>query len=324
MCVVQYAINECVTVNHDTAQLDLPAPAGEHAARTSLTPGWRTWATRTAFVVSGLILLSAAALKLLGWNVSPFAQYGWLLSPAVQVSAVIWEVLLGFWLLATVVKATTGRNATLPWLFTVLTFLAFAIVSGYLGYIGQANCGCFGLIQASPWTAFGLDVTILGLLALGIPGRVRHTEFSGSSSFGTQLKWLGAVAVFLVATTGVGTLVFGSLDVAVAKLRGESLGTDPTVLDFGTGKSGELLSTKVTVRNYTGKPVRLIGGTSDCSCLTTQDMPITIEPGSSANIAVKLKVPAANRGQMNRWIELFTDCPQQRTVRLTAGCVVTE
>ncbi|MEO2088913.1 MAG: DUF1573 domain-containing protein [Gemmataceae bacterium] len=268
------------------------------------------------------MLLAAAALKLIGWNVAPFAQYGWLLTPTVQTAAVAWEVILGGWLLTSVTPSPLrggGRGVgspSLPWFLAVLTFLAFATVSGYLGLIGQANCGCFGLIQASPWAAFTVDLVALGLLALGRPAKIVDT-------LRVPIGLIGVIAA-LALLAGLGTLAFGSLDAAIAKLRGEPLGVSPAVLDFGTGKPGESLSTSVTVRNFTTDPVRLIGGTSDCSCLVTQDLPVTIPPGESVSIAVKLKVPGGTPGQMTRWVEVFTDCPGQRTVRLTATCRVTE
>jgi hypothetical protein len=102
----------------------------------------------------GLLLLAAAGLKLYGMNVAPFAQYGWLTAPWVQVLAVLWEVALGLWLLS-------GAHRAGAWAVAVGTFAAFAAVSGYLGWIGQANCGCFGAIQASPWHAFAVDVVAL-------------------------------------------------------------------------------------------------------------------------------------------------------------------
>src|SRR5207244_386975 len=128
----------------------------------------------------------------------------------------------------------------------------------------------------------------------------------GTPSVGSCIRrllfGLGSVGVVLAAVAGVGVARFGSLDAAVARLRGESLGVTPAVLDFGSGRMGELLSATVTVQNYTDSPVRLVGGTSDCSCITTQNMPVTIEPGGSATVGVKLKVPAGAAGQMTKRI----------------------
>jgi len=266
---------------------------------------------KVASILCGLLLLAAAGLKLYGLNYSPFAQYGRLLTPTVQSFAVVWEVLLGFWLLS-------GSSRFLSWLTAMVTFIGFAIVSGYLGIIGQASCGCLGVLEASPWAAFALDVSALVLLIVGRP------PWTGWACSQAGLKWVGGFAALLAVIVGVGIFVFGSSEAAIARLRGESLRVTPAVLGLGSGTPGTLLTTLVTVRNYTSHPVRLIGGTSDCSCITTQNMPVTIEPGDSTTIGVKMKVPSANAGQLTRWVELFTDCPNQRTLRLTVGCRVEE
>lgn len=271
--------------------------------------GWRRWAVTVAAVACGGVLLAAAGLKLVGWNVSPFAQYGWLLSPTVQTFAVIWEVLLGIWLLS-------RKSPFLSWLAAVATFVTFAAVSGYLGVIGQATCGCFGVIQASPWAAFAVDVAAIALLTAGRPPVANRADVIGVA------KWAGTVAVPLVVAAAAGVLTFGSLDAAIARLRGESLGVSPKALNFGRGEPGDILTAELTISNFSTQPVRLIGGTSDCSCLATMDMPLTIAPGGSAAIRVELKVPAATPGELNRSVEVFTDCPTHRIIRLTAGCVV--
>jgi hypothetical protein len=264
-----------------------------------------------AAVACGSVLLAAAGLKLVGWNVSPFAQYGWLLSPTVQAFAVIWEVLLGVWLLS-------RKSPFLSWLAAVLTFAAFAVVSGYLGVIGQATCGCFGVIQASPWAAFAVDVTALALLGVGRPPLASRAEVVGVA------KWAGAVAVLLVVVAAAGVLTFGSAEAALARLRNEPLQVSPAVLEFGSGKPGQFLTTDVTITNHSSAPVRLIGGTSDCSCLTTHDLPRTIPPGEATTFTIKLRVPRDTVGQMNRTVEIFTDCPIHQTIRLVAGCSVEE
>ena len=293
----------CRTWNHKE-------PSRAEPSRAEPKPlAWRRWAVTGAAVVSGSVLLAAAVFKFVGWNVSPFAQYGWLLSPTVQSFAVIEEVLLGVWLLS-------RRSPFLSWLAAVLTFASFAVVSGYLGVIGQATCGCFGVIKASPWTAFAVDVAALTLLAVGRPSLASRAEIYGS------LKWAGLLAGVFALLAVAGVLIDGSLDAAVARLRGQSLDVTPSTLDFGTGKPGEVLTVPLTVRNYSSHPVRLIGGTSDCSCLTTGDMPVTIPAGERVTISVKLKVPAATAGELNRSVEVFTDCPNHQTLRLSAGCRV--
>jgi hypothetical protein len=275
---------------------------------TSPTPRWRF--ARAVHTGLGLLLLAAAGLKLYGMNVAPFAQYGWFTAPWVQVLAVFWEILLGLWLLS-------GAYRAGAWVAAVGTFAAFAAVSGYLGWIGQASCGCFGVIRASPWWALGLDLVALLALWLGRPPLV----VAGSFSF-RELKTLGVGTACVAGLGTLSVLAFGSLDGALARLRGESLSVSTSYLDFGEGSPNEILTATVEITNRSDGPVQLVGGTSDCSCIATDDMPVTIQPGESAGVRVLLKVPASGAGLMSRWVELRTNDPNHPRIRLRAGCLV--
>ena len=65
--------------------------------------------------LAGCVLMAAALLKLAGWNVSAFAQYGWFLTPNVQIAAVGWELILGACLLF-------GVHRPVTWLLAIFTF----------------------------------------------------------------------------------------------------------------------------------------------------------------------------------------------------------
>src|SRR6266851_8878958 len=131
----------------------------------------RAWtAVRLAL---GILLLLAAGLKLAGKNVSAVPQVGWYATPMVQMAAVEWELVLGVWLLS-------GRYRIGSWLTALGTFAMFGAVSGYLGWIGVATCGCFGAIKASPWYAFGVDVAVLAVLLVVRSGVQSLPERPGS------------------------------------------------------------------------------------------------------------------------------------------------
>lgn len=108
-------------------------------------------------VVLGILLLAAAALKIYGWSVSTVPPVGWFSTPSIQAMAVGWELLLSVWLLSGVALAGS-------WLAAIVTFVLLASISGYLGWIGQATCNCFGTIHASPWHAFAVDLAALLML----------------------------------------------------------------------------------------------------------------------------------------------------------------
>jgi hypothetical protein len=264
-------------------------------------------------ILLGVVLLVAAGLKLYGLNVTVLPRVGWFATPQVQVAAVEWELVLGLWLLSGVYQAGA-------WLAAVSTFGAFAVVSAYFGWIGVASCGCFGVIKASPWAACAVDVAALALLAVARPD-LRAGAWRLPAGFAVVA--VGAAAV-LLALTGVGSWVYGSPQTALARLRGESLTVSSDYVDFGACPAGQMAERVVEVRNWSDRPVRLIGGTSDCSCLTTADLPLTIPPGEARPVTVQLTVPPAKLGALTRVVELWTDNDEHRTIRLQVGCRIVE
>jgi hypothetical protein len=262
----------------------------------------------------GLVLLAAAGLKLAGQAVSPFAQQGILTAPHLQALAVVWEILLGVWLMSGVYRPAA-------WLAAVGTFSLFALISGYLGWMGQANCGCFGVIRASPWAAFTIDVIALTLLLLA---RVNRSTVSPAPQEARGVGFAGLLvgAVLILTLLAVGAwLRYGSLEAALARLHGQSLYA-PTYVDFGSASAGQELVQDIILTNWTDAPIRVIGGTSDCSCVTTSSLPLTIPPGERRAVRVVLRPPGAVRGWLTRRAELWTDCERQPVVRLVVGCRV--
>jgi hypothetical protein len=236
----------------------------------------------------------------------------------VQAAAIGWEILLGAWLLCGV--APFGS-----WLASIGTFTLLAGISGYLGWIGQATCGCFGTIKASPWHAFTVDVAALALLFVGHP----EQEPNGAIQEGGWLRIISPVAYFALGVAvivaclaGMGTWVYGSPEAALARLRGESVVVKPEYVDCGTGKPGDTLESVIDVHNWSDLPIRVYGGTSDCSCIATKGLPLTLPRGESRTIPVILRVSRSAPGAFTRYAELFTDCEKQRTIRLHVGCQV--
>jgi hypothetical protein len=261
----------------------------------------------------GVLLLATAGLKLYGLGFSSVPRVGWFSHPWVQVLAAEWELVLGGWLLS-------GARPRLSWLAALATFMAFAGVSGYLGWVGVASCGCLGAIKANPWWTFGVDVAAVALLAVSRP----VAEVGAAAPLlRTAGVWVGSVALTCGLLVAVGSLFFGSVEAAVAKLRGESLSVTPYV-DFGSGKPGETLEATATVTNYTDEPVRLIGGTSDCTCVTVEDFPLTIPPGERASFRVRLNVISNTGGQFTRAVTVRTDCPSRPVLQFRIGCRVEE
>ena len=219
------------------------------------TPAWRSRSWVALRIMLGLLLLITAALKLAGRHISPMPQIGWFGTPMVQLAAAEWEIALAVWLLS-------GRYQIGAWLAALGTFLSFATVSGYLGAIGQASCGCFGALAASPWYAFGVDVAAILLLVAFRPSLGTLRQSSWTELRRPILTCVGfglAVVSVLVSFMIAGRLAYGSSAAAIAHLRGQHITVEPAYLDVGTGQPNQLVEARVTVHNWSDHSVRLIG-----------------------------------------------------------------
>jgi hypothetical protein len=277
--------------------------------------GWRSRAWDVVRIVLGLLLLAAAGLKVYGWSVSTVPPVGWFSTPRVQAAAIGWEIFLGAWLLSGILPIGS-------WLAAIGTFTLLAAISGYLGWIGQATCGCFGTIEASPWHVLAVDVAAVVLLIAGLRN-LRTTKSAEHGTYGRTASAVGyfvlSVGLILASFAGIGAWVYGSPEVALAQLRGESVTVASGYVDFGVGQPGEVLEAQVEVRNLTKKPVKIIGGTSNCSCMTTQDLPVTLASGETRTIPVRLRVQQSEPGVFTRIMEFWTDSGDQRTIRFRAS-----
>ena len=131
------------------------------------------------------------------------------------------------------------------------------------------------------------------------------------------------MAVVLAAMLGTGVILYDSPSAALAKLRGETLTVDRAAAEFGHGQTGDVLTQQVTVTNHSEAPLRIIGGTADCSCITTSDLPVTIAPNESKSVSIVYKIPHTDQaGITNRKAILMTDCPKRPKLTLTLSAMV--
>lgn len=306
----------------------LPLPFGKPGPRASFPSPRVAWAIRVpespllrppppvpqrvrfvAYAI-GLLLVCTAALKAYGLNLATYPQFGRLLGPPIQAAIVTWELILALWLVT-----QAGRFA--PWLATLLTFAAFTCASGYLIAVGQADCQCFGVVRTSPWVAFAVDVVIVtGLIA----ARPKRPGSWSAAAEGTRWPAASVSALILLALTC--WALFGSFGATAAQLRGQRVGADYSHVDFGSGSPDVWLEAPLSVFNRGDRPVRLIGIVSQCSCLTTQDLPLTLAPRGRTELRLILTVPRTGPGYLARRLELLTDDASQPRIRITVGCMV--
>jgi hypothetical protein len=232
----------------------------------------------------GILLLAAAVLKLQGLGADPVARMGAFSTPEFQVAVVEFEAFLAVWLLS-------GKRPLGSWAVAVVTFICFTAVNLYQGLVGQSSCGCFGRVTVSPWLAFTLDLAVLVALGLGRPDLQSLWENPRRSLRAAVLPaaWgLAGVALIGGVLIGWAHFTFGSLPAAIAYFRGERVSVEPRLIDVGEGAPGQSREVSVTVMNWTEQPIRLVGGTADCSCTVLDDLPVTIPGRESRSFSVRV------------------------------------
>ncbi len=152
---------------------------------------------------------------------------------------------------------------------------------------------------------FGIDVTAITALLLVRPHLKplwEHRARIGRAAaivLGVYLALLGSLAVFAHYR-------YGPFYAALAGLRNERLSVSPPLLDIGEGAPGEIREATLELTNRMDDPIRVFGGTADCSCSVLGDLPITIPPGEARSIKVTVRLPSSP-GRFNRKAELKID-----------------
>ena len=263
-------------------------------------------------IVIAAILLGSAVLKLVGMNQGT-AEIGWLASPSVRLGVIVWESVLALWLLSW--WAPAGA-----WFGAVTTFSVFAFVSVQMIWVGQASCGCLGVVRTPPHYILILDVLVLASLIGSRPSlRDLGKELP---SYRPILGYGISASVVLLALGLFGGLWFGSVRGAVAFLRGEPWSVTPGYQDLGPQPAGETVEAAVEVVNWGPKPLHVLAGTTDCSCATVTDLPLRIAPRESAEVRVRIHLPEKGRGAFARTVILLSDCPSKPQVAFRVGCLV--
>lgn len=162
---------------------------------------------------------------------------------------------------------------------------------------GQNDCGCFGSVKVSPWYTFSLNIGMIGLLLWFRP-RFRRLSVTVAALI-SSLIGVGA----LVAAGDTGTKL-------LARWRNESLLLQPAVLDFGEGVAGQHSHKQIVVANLTDHPIRLIGGTSGCSCTATEGLPVEVPANGQVTLDIHLEFKGTE-GNFSHQFEYLTSTNRQ-------------
>lgn len=251
----------------------------------------------------GAVLLAAAGLKLHGLAVDPIGRSGAFAAPQFQLAVIEGEILLAAWLF-------WGRYRLGAWVVSLTTFACFAAASFYLGWVGQASCGCAGAaLSISPWYAFTFDLAVLVALLIGRPDvtllwyqarpNVSHTFRHATFGFAGVALTSGLVLSIILG-------VFGSIPAAIAFFRDERVSVYPRITELGRAEVGTEREVKITLANWTGVPIHVFGGTSDCACTVLHDLPLTIPPRETRELSVRIRM-ADSPGAFTRQAAILVD-----------------
>jgi hypothetical protein len=245
-------------------------------------------------------------LKIHGLLFDSTAPESVLSSPRIQIATIEVELLLGGWLLS-------GWSMRAAWAVSLVFFGILANASLYLALAGQTSCGCFGRVSVSPWVTFAIDIVAMAALVFFRP-RSSHAPQLDSARWVPGLVKVGAgAAAFLLLITGGFLFAFNNPADALARLRGESLTVDPPVSQVGEAVVGTRRTFSVSLVNHSDRPIRVVGGTTSCACIATNDLPITVPPHDALPIEVQMTF-SGGRGRFQNRFVLLTDDEQQRMV----------
>lgn len=273
------------------------------------SPAGRAMSYRIVSRLVGLLLLTAAGLKLYGLQSLPTTRSGIFSAAWLQVGLIELEMVLGLWLISGCYPIAARCSA-------VVVFGIFAVASAFAGWIGQASCGCFGELPINPWWTFVLDCSILAILTFTSPSR-RGSDPPDAGGPSRFERWsfnsgLAGVAITTIFLAG-GLVAFGSLEGVMAFARGETLYAKPATIDLGARNPSEQTVFRLELENRGARAIRVIGGTFDCSCSVIDELPIEVPPGDIGSVPATIRFPKSG-GEFQRRATVWTDVPEHPAV----------
>ncbi len=138
------------------------------------------------------------------------------------------------------------------------------------------------------------------------------------------LACAGGGGLLIAAVLAWGHWEFGSLSCTLAYLNGERLLVDPATLSFGAGRRGEERDLHVTIRNRTGKEVKLLGAKSTCSCMAAvEKFPISISPGGQQELTIHVWLIGKD-SLFEKRVDYYTDDEANPVIAVTVRGTITD
>ncbi len=116
---------------------------------------------------------------------------------------------------------------------------------------------------------------------------------------------------------------FGSLRNLSLYLNGIDYVVDPMRVDVGSGTPGEKRTAAIHIRNLGFKPIQVVGLEVNCSCVSTESLPLAVKPREIRDFELVVSLGGAN-ADFERVAMLFFDNHgklRQVPIRITGRCI---
>lgn len=136
-----------------------------------------------------------------------------------------------------------------------------------------------------------------------------------------NLPGIGGIAVVILGCIAWAMISFGSIYQAYLYAAGFRVTIEPTTITVQDGKLGEAGGAVLLIRNLTGRPVRLLGVSTSCTCVSTDKMPVVIPPHLTKELHVMLKPGEPTAPRSEQIVVYHTDHPTapRLVVKVTGG-----
>ena len=130
-----------------------------------------------------------------------------------------------------------------------------------------------------------------------------------------MLRWsagtgLGAILLLGLAYIG-SSWAFGSGTFLLHRLRGEVLVLEPQSQSLGVAPVGSKRTAEVIIRNLSQSPITIPGARTDCSCVVTRDLPLTIAGRESKALEIEVEYRGDQR-MFERTVAFYCDSPENK------------
>jgi Protein of unknown function (DUF1573) len=233
----------------------------------------------------------------------------------VHVFAVQFEIYLGLWLIL-------AKNRVPPLVVSTVVFFGFVILNIHDVMQGVAKCGCFGDLPITPRFALFVDLAAIALLILVLIKKIRDTQNSAKQIATDILKFALLQLMLATSYTIFLAVTFSRTEIFLSSVSGKGVVVSPSDLPFGNVPEGSQITKSLRIFNISNRSITITGGTADCSCVATTDLPLVISPSGYQDISVSFRAPETS-GLFRREAYLWTDVEDQQVITVVlSGLIV--